>query len=91
MNTSELEGWDRQLRTLTNGQAIAVAFVATPPEGVARHHGASPYTGLADDQGYVAIAGAALAGTMERLATIVTANETLEGFHRQRKAVAHGT
>jgi hypothetical protein len=68
MNMTELEGWDRQLRTLTNGQAIAAAFVD-----------------------YVAIAGAALAGTMERLATIVTANETLEGFHRQRKAAARGT
>jgi uncharacterized protein (DUF169 family) len=232
---SELEGWDRQLHALTSGQAIAIAFVDSPPEGVKRHTGAPPsactfwtlastepfyaeaadhlgcavgaythgaelapekmqelssmvgtmvglsylkeaevpqipvrkaplryvvyaplgkspvapdvvlvrgnvrqlmmlseagraaghlnaaptmgrpacamiplsigagevvvslgcvgnrvYTGLADDQGYVAIAGAALAGTLAQLTAIVGANEALEGFHRERKAVVHG-
>jgi len=46
------------------------------------------YTDLADDQGYVAIPSRALADTMARLQAIVAANETLEGFHRQRRVEA---
>lgn len=50
------------------------------------------YTQLKDDQGYVAIPGRSLAGTMAQLQTIRNANETLEGFHQQRRAeVSKGT
>jgi len=49
------------------------------------------YTDLADDQGYVAIPGQALEGTMARLEAIVAANDTLEGFHRQRRVDAEGS
>src|SRR5258708_8291622 len=44
------------------------------------------YTELGDNEGYVAIPGASLASTMERLDAIVSANEALEGFHKQRRA-----
>ena len=43
------------------------------------------YTGLSDQEGYLAIPGAALEATCAQLATILKANEALEQFHRQRK------
>jgi uncharacterized protein (DUF169 family) len=48
------------------------------------------YTGLGDDQGYAALPGQALEGTMVRLETIVVANERLDAFHRQRQARPSG-
>ena len=44
------------------------------------------YTGLADDEMYVAIPGARLGAVAAALATVVEANRALEGFHGQRKA-----
>ena len=43
------------------------------------------YTGLGDDQGYVAISGTALDGTLAALSALVDANRALEAFHRERK------
>ena len=42
------------------------------------------YTGLGDDEFYAAIPGSKLASLVEKLATIVTANQELERFHRTR-------
>jgi uncharacterized protein (DUF169 family) len=42
------------------------------------------YTGLEDDEFYVAIPGPKLAPLLDKLATIVTANRELESFHRTR-------
>jgi uncharacterized protein (DUF169 family) len=44
------------------------------------------YTELSDSEGYVAIPGASLASTMDKLDALVSANEALEGFHRQRRS-----
>jgi uncharacterized protein (DUF169 family) len=44
------------------------------------------YTGLADDELYLTVPGNALAATLDKLSTIVTANLELERFHRQRAA-----
>jgi uncharacterized protein (DUF169 family) len=44
------------------------------------------YTGLGDDEAYVAIPGSRLENVISRLAVIVKANETLEAFHRGRLA-----
>lgn len=44
------------------------------------------YTGLGDDELYMAVPGTALDRVTERLETILTANEELEKFHRQRAA-----
>jgi uncharacterized protein (DUF169 family) len=43
------------------------------------------YTGLADDEMYVAIPGSGLARTMEKLDEILTANAELEKFHQNRR------
>ena len=42
------------------------------------------YTGLSDDQLYLAVPGNALEGTLAKLETILTANAQLEAFHRRR-------
>jgi len=42
------------------------------------------YTGLADDEFYVTVPGASLAGTLERLAVILNANIQLKAFHEAR-------
>ena len=42
------------------------------------------YTGLADDELYFVIAGSRLADIVEKLNTIVNANNELEAFHRER-------
>lgn len=42
------------------------------------------YTDLADDELYFVIAGAQLASVVEKLQTIVNANDRLESFHRER-------
>ena len=42
------------------------------------------YTGLADDELYVAVPGKTLADTLERLDAILSANAQLETFHQQR-------
>jgi hypothetical protein len=87
MDASRLAGWDRQLG------------VHSPPEGPSRRIGAEAaaeandhfggairaYTELGDNEGYVAILGASLASTMEKLDAIVGVNEALEGLHRQRR------
>jgi len=44
------------------------------------------YTGLGDDELYLAVPGAALDDTLARLGTIVDANVELEKFHRARAA-----
>lgn len=44
------------------------------------------YTGLQDDELYLAVPGAMLERTLEQLDTIVTANVELEQFHRARAA-----
>jgi len=44
------------------------------------------YTSLGDEEMYVAIPGAALAKTAERLSVIVAANQALEAFHSERRA-----
>jgi uncharacterized protein (DUF169 family) len=44
------------------------------------------YTELGDDELYFAVPGAAVEPTLEHLSTILTANNALEAFHRQRKA-----
>lgn len=46
------------------------------------------YTGLADEELYVALPGAKVAALLEKLETIITANRELEAFHRERKAAA---
>jgi uncharacterized protein (DUF169 family) len=43
------------------------------------------YTGLGDQEGYLAIPGEALEATCAQLPTIMKANDALEQFHRQRK------
>jgi len=43
------------------------------------------YTGLADNELYIAIPGARLNAILEKLEAIVAANRTLEEFHQQRK------
>ncbi len=43
------------------------------------------YTGLGDDELYVAIPGRKVSEVMRKLATIVRANRELEGFHRARQ------
>jgi uncharacterized protein (DUF169 family) len=43
------------------------------------------YTDLGDDELYVAVAGRDLARVAAELATIVSANETLAGYHRERR------
>jgi len=43
------------------------------------------YTGLADNELYIAIPGAQLNAVLEKLEAIVAANRTLEEFHQQRK------
>jgi uncharacterized protein (DUF169 family) len=42
------------------------------------------YTGLADDEFYVALPGRGLSATLEALATILNANAQLEAFHQAR-------
>jgi uncharacterized protein (DUF169 family) len=42
------------------------------------------YTGLADDEMYIAVPGSALDQTIDALRTIVAANAELEKFHRER-------
>ena len=44
------------------------------------------YTGLGDDELYLAVPGSAVEATLEQLDTILTANIELEKFHRQRAA-----
>ena len=44
------------------------------------------YTGMADDELYLAVPAKALEGTLAKLDTILTANSQLEAFHRQRAA-----
>ena len=44
------------------------------------------YTELADDELYLTVPANALAATLDKLGTIVTANLELEKFHRQRAA-----
>jgi uncharacterized protein (DUF169 family) len=44
------------------------------------------YTGLFDDELYLAVPGKALEGTLAKLETILTANAQLEAFHRRRAA-----
>jgi uncharacterized protein (DUF169 family) len=44
------------------------------------------YTGVSDDEFYVAIAGPALPGIMEQLATIELANAALTDYHTARRA-----
>jgi uncharacterized protein (DUF169 family) len=46
------------------------------------------YTGARDDEAYVAIPGAHLSAMVESLRTIVSANDALEQFHRERAAAA---
>ena len=43
------------------------------------------YTDLGDDELYVAIPGRDLARDADQLATIITANDTLAGYHRDRR------
>ncbi len=43
------------------------------------------YTGLADNELYIAIPGTQLNAVLEKLEAIVAANRTLEEFHQQRK------
>jgi uncharacterized protein (DUF169 family) len=45
------------------------------------------YTGLGDDELYVAIPGHGVSEVVGKLGTITAANRELEGFHRSRKAV----
>jgi hypothetical protein len=45
------------------------------------------YTGLGDDELYVAIPGHGVSEVVGKLGTIIAANRELEGFHRSRKAV----
>jgi uncharacterized protein (DUF169 family) len=45
------------------------------------------YTGVSDDEFYVAIAGQALPGIVEQLSTIVSANAALTDYHMARRAV----
>jgi uncharacterized protein (DUF169 family) len=42
------------------------------------------YTGLGDDEFYVTVPGSGLAGTLDRLATILNANTQLKAFHQAR-------
>ena len=44
------------------------------------------YTGLGDDELYLAVPAKALGPMLEKLETIMTANVELEKFHRQRAA-----
>jgi uncharacterized protein (DUF169 family) len=44
------------------------------------------YTGLGDDELYLAVPAAGLDGMLEQLDTILTANIELEKFHRERAA-----
>jgi uncharacterized protein (DUF169 family) len=44
------------------------------------------YTGLGDDELYMAVPRDALGSILEKLGTIITANRELESFHRQRAA-----
>jgi uncharacterized protein (DUF169 family) len=46
------------------------------------------YTELADDEIYFSIPGSKLAAIADKLATILEANRTLEGVHRERRAAA---
>jgi uncharacterized protein (DUF169 family) len=48
------------------------------------------YTALGDDELYLAVPGVVVNRMFEALATIVTANETLEAFHRERAATLGG-
>jgi uncharacterized protein (DUF169 family) len=97
-----VRGNARQLMVLTEAGRAAGHLNATPtmgrpacamiPQCIASNEmlvslgctGNRVYTEIADDEGYVSIAGPVLATTMERLATIVTANEAIEAFHRER-------
>ncbi len=44
------------------------------------------YTGLGDDEMYLAIPGAKVVAVLEKLDRIIAANDELEGFHRDRNA-----
>jgi uncharacterized protein (DUF169 family) len=44
------------------------------------------YTGLGDDELYLAVPAHAVESTLEHLGTVLTANDALETFHRQRAA-----
>jgi uncharacterized protein (DUF169 family) len=48
------------------------------------------YTGLADDELYLAVPGSAVDRVLGEVETILTANEELEKFHRARKASLAG-
>ena len=48
--------------------------------------GARTYVELADDRALLILPGAALERTIERLPTLVQANETLAGYHAEKKA-----
>ena len=47
------------------------------------------YTGLGDDELYLAVPGPAVKRTLESLGTILAANTALEAFHRQRAAALY--
>jgi uncharacterized protein (DUF169 family) len=44
------------------------------------------YTGLGDDELYITVPGTAVERVLEQLQTVLSANHTLEQFHRQRKS-----
>lgn len=48
------------------------------------------YTELGDDELYLSVPGSAVESTLRNLETILTANEELEKFHRQRAATLAG-
>ena len=70
------------------GRPTCMAVPAALSGGVASSLGCignRVYTDVADDEFYSVIAGADLDGVVEALATIVSANQTLAAYHRERR------
>ncbi len=71
------------------GRPTCMAIPAALPGGVASSLGCignRVYTDVADDEFYSVIGGAGLDGVVAALATIVSANQTLAAYHRERLA-----
>ena len=67
------------LPAAVNSQSVSTSFGCV---------GNRVYTGATDNDAFVAIPGAHLAAVVDGLRTVITANDALEQFHRQRVSAA---
>ena len=81
MSLPTSKGWKPPVhRAVRTGSWMQGGYVTTSLGCI----GNRVYTGLGDDEFYTAIPGPKLAPLLDKLATIVTANRELEGYHRLR-------